>query len=78
MAGPRILVVEHEESCPAHLVGEWLSEAGCTLEVCRPYAGDALPALTSYDGALVLGGEMSATDDDTVAARFGALAGGAG
>ncbi len=43
------------------------SEAGCTLEVCRPYAGDALPALTSYDGVLVLGGEMSANDDDTVA-----------
>ena len=66
MAGPRILVVEHEESCPPHLVGRWLSEAGCTLEVCRPYAGDALPDLTSYDGVLVLGGEMSA-DDDTVA-----------
>ena len=42
------------------------SEAGCTLEVCRPYAGDALPGLTSYDGVLVLGGEMGANDDDTV------------
>ena len=63
MAGPRILVVEHEESCPPHLVGTWLTEAGCTLEVCRPYAGDALPALTSYDGVLVLGGEMGAHDD---------------
>jgi len=48
-------------------VGEWLAEAGCTLEVCRPYTGDALPDLTSYDGVLVLGGEMGATDDDTVA-----------
>ncbi len=66
MAGPRILVVEHEESCPAHLVGRWLVEAGCTLEVCRPHAGDALPDLPSYDGVLVLGGEMSA-NDDTVA-----------
>jgi GMP synthase (glutamine-hydrolysing) len=62
MAGPRILVVEHEESCPPHLVGTWLTEAGCTLEVCRPYAGDPLPDLTSYDGVLVLGGEMSAHD----------------
>lgn len=67
MAGPRILVVEHEESCPPHLVGRWLSEAGCMLEICRPYAGDALPALTSYDGVLVLGGEMGANDDDAVA-----------
>ncbi|HSU03413.1 MAG TPA: type 1 glutamine amidotransferase [Nocardioides sp.] len=66
MPGPRILVVEHEESCPPHLVGTWLSEAGCTLEMCRPHVGDALPDLTSYDGVLVLGGEMSA-NDDTVA-----------
>ena len=67
MAGPRILVVEHEASCPPRLFGQWLAEAGCTLEVCRPYAGDALPGLTSYDGVLVLGGEMGAHDDDTVA-----------
>ncbi len=60
----RILVVEHQESCPPHLVGRWLEEAGCALEVCRPYAGDALPALTSYDGVLVLGGDMGAYDDE--------------
>ena len=64
MAGPRILVVEHEDSCPPALFGDWLVEAGCLLEVCRPYAGDALPALTAYDGVLVLGGEMGANDDD--------------
>jgi GMP synthase (glutamine-hydrolysing) len=64
MTSARILVVEHEESCPPALVGEWLAEAGCMLEVCRPYAGDALAALTSYDGVLVLGGEMGANDDD--------------
>jgi GMP synthase (glutamine-hydrolysing) len=67
MAGPRILLVEHQESCPPRLVGDWLVEAGCRLEVCRPYSGDDLPALTSYDAAVVLGGEMSANDDDTVA-----------
>ena len=61
---PRILVVEHEESCPPHLVGRWLEEAGCTLSVCRPYAGDLLPDLTSYDGVLVMGGDMGAYDDD--------------
>ncbi|HEU4336883.1 MAG TPA: type 1 glutamine amidotransferase [Nocardioides sp.] len=66
MAGPRFLVVEHEASCPPRLVGQWLEEAGGSLEVCRPYAGDALPALTSYDAAVVLGGEMGANDDDTV------------
>ncbi len=61
---PRILVVEHQASCPPHLVGRWLEEAGCALAVCRPYAGDALPALTSYDGVLVMGGDMGAYDDD--------------
>ncbi len=60
----RVLVVEHQESCPPHLVGRWLEEAGCTLSVCRPYAGDALPALTSYDAVLVMGGDMGAYDDD--------------
>lgn len=64
MAGPLILVVEHQESCPPALVGDWLVEAGCTLEVCRPYVGDALPDLTSYDGVLVMGGDMGANDDD--------------
>ena len=64
---PRVLVVEHQDSCPPHLVGQWLVDAGCTLEVCRPYAGDELPALTSYDAVVVLGGEMSANDDDSVA-----------
>jgi GMP synthase (glutamine-hydrolysing) len=64
VTGPRILVVEHQESCPPALVGDWLVEAGCALEVCRPYVGDALPALTSYDGVLVLGGEMGAGDDE--------------
>ena len=34
----RILVVEHQASCPPHLVGRWLEEAGCTPSVCRPYA----------------------------------------
>jgi GMP synthase (glutamine-hydrolysing) len=63
MAGPRILAVQHEDSCPPALFGDWLAGAGCVLEVCRPYAGDALPALTAYDGVLVLGGEMGADDD---------------
>lgn len=60
----RVLVVEHQASCPPRLVGRWLEEAGCTLSVCRPYAGDAVPAPTAYDAVLVLGGDMGAYDDE--------------
>lgn len=59
-----ILVVEHEANCPPGHVGRWLEAAGATLDVCRPYAGDALPAsLAHCDGLLVLGGSMGANDD---------------
>jgi GMP synthase (glutamine-hydrolysing) len=63
MTTPRVLVVEHHAECPPALFGEWLTEAGCELEVCRPWAGDALPELSAYDALLVLGGEMGANDD---------------
>jgi GMP synthase (glutamine-hydrolysing) len=60
---PRILVVQHEVECPPALVGEWLVEAGCVLDVRHPYAGDELPMLEEYDALLVLGGAMGAHDD---------------
>lgn len=62
----RILVIEHQASCPPALVGVWLEEAGAVLDVCRPWAGDELPVLAAYDALLVLGGEIGANDDATV------------
>jgi GMP synthase (glutamine-hydrolysing) len=60
---PVVLVVEHEAACPPAHLGSWLERAGCRLELCRPYAGDALPSsLAGYDGLLVLGGSMGAYD----------------
>ena len=60
-----VLVVEHDAECPPAWFGSWLAEAGVDLDVCRPYAGDALPAdLSAYDGLVVLGGPMGANDDD--------------
>jgi GMP synthase (glutamine-hydrolysing) len=58
----RVLVVEHDATCPPALFGTWLEEAGCTLAMCRPYAGELLPDLDEYDALLVLGGPMAATD----------------
>jgi GMP synthase (glutamine-hydrolysing) len=61
----RILVVQHEADGPPGHVGRWLLEAGCVLDVRRPYAGESLPDdLDGYDGLVVLGGAMGATDDD--------------
>jgi GMP synthase (glutamine-hydrolysing) len=63
---PRVLVVQHQDDCPPALVGDWLLEAGCGLDVRRPYAGEALPdALRDHDALLVLGGSMGAYDDAT-------------
>jgi len=62
--GGRILVVQHEEDCPPAWVGDWLVQAGCTLDVRHAYAGDALPAdLRGHEALLVLGGAMGANDD---------------
>lgn len=62
----RILAVEHQQSCPAALLGDWLLEAGAELRVVRPYLGEDLPEPASYDALLVLGGDMGANDDATV------------
>jgi GMP synthase (glutamine-hydrolysing) len=59
----RILAVEHEAQCPPAHLGTWLTDAGARLDVCRPWAGDELPPLASYDGLVVLGGSMGADDD---------------
>lgn len=61
----RIVVIEHEAQCPAAHLGSWLTEAGADLEVCRPWAGEELPALGGLDGLVVLGGSMGAYDDDS-------------
>ncbi len=46
-------------------LGDWLTGAGLTLEVARPYAGDELPTdLAGYDGLLVLGGPQAAYPDE--------------
>jgi len=60
---PRVLVVQHEAGTGAGWVGEWLTEAGLELEVTHPYAGDVIKPVTTYDGAVVLGGAMAPDED---------------
>ncbi|SCL23027.1 type 1 glutamine amidotransferase [Micromonospora inyonensis] len=52
------LVIENDPTDDPRRLGEWLTEAGLTLRVLRPYAGDDLPAdLDGYAALVVLGGE---------------------
>ena len=65
MTSHPVLVVEHEAMCPPGWVGEWLTEAGCAVDVRRPYRGDALPEhLDDHRSMVVLGGSMDAYSDD--------------
>jgi GMP synthase (glutamine-hydrolysing) len=58
----RVLVVQHEDDDPIHLMGIWMD--GVDLTSLRPYAGDDLPTTTEgYDGLVVMGGAMGARDD---------------
>jgi GMP synthase-like glutamine amidotransferase len=61
----RILVIEHDPADPLLRLGEWLTETGVELIVCRPYAGDEIPStLDGFDAVISMGGEMGARDDD--------------
>jgi GMP synthase (glutamine-hydrolysing) len=63
---PRVLVVQHQDDCPPALIGRWLLEAGCVVDIRRPYAGGLpLPLdLADHEGLVVLGGSMGADDDE--------------
>ncbi|HEX2177645.1 MAG TPA: type 1 glutamine amidotransferase [Nocardioidaceae bacterium] len=61
-----LLVVQHQDNCTPALFADWLVARRLTLDVRRPYAGDALPAdVGGHAGLLVLGGAMGAHDDAT-------------
>jgi GMP synthase (glutamine-hydrolysing) len=63
----KTLVIQPELDDPPHLFGEWLVDAGATLEVSHPYAGDPVPTtLDGYAGLLVMGGALSANDDEVL------------
>jgi GMP synthase (glutamine-hydrolysing) len=58
----RVLVLQHEDDDPIHLMGTWMD--GVDLAVCRAFDGDPVPDdLESYDGLVVMGGAMGAHDD---------------
>jgi GMP synthase-like glutamine amidotransferase len=61
----RVLVVENDKVTLLGQVGVALEEAGAALDICRPHAGDAIPAGDSeYDAIVVMGGPQNALDDE--------------
>jgi GMP synthase (glutamine-hydrolysing) len=61
----RILVLQNDPVSPAGAVAEHLTSRGAELEIRHALHGGALPSSPNgYAGALVLGGAMSANDDD--------------
>ena len=61
----RILVLQNDPISPAGTVEERLRAAGAEIATVKPLHGDALPSTPDgYAGAVVLGGAMSANDDD--------------
>jgi GMP synthase (glutamine-hydrolysing) len=62
---PPVLVIENDERDPVGRLGDWLTEAGARLIMCRAFAGDELPTdLTGLGGVVAMGGRMGAASDD--------------
>jgi GMP synthase (glutamine-hydrolysing) len=60
----RLLVLRLDDTDPPARVGDWLVDAGLTLDVRALDAGEPVPAdLDAHDGLLVMGGAMGAFDD---------------
>jgi GMP synthase (glutamine-hydrolysing) len=75
VAGPSVLVVQHEPETGPGWVETWLAEAGLGLDVRHPYRrtssdGTTVPAaglpgsVEGWAGLVVLGGAMGPLDDD--------------
>lgn len=60
----RVLVVQHEAETGPGWWGDWLDGAGVALDTHHAYAQEDRPALTEYDGLLVLGGAMGPVEDE--------------
>lgn len=61
----RVLVVENDRVTALGPLETALREAGAEIRLCRPHAGEALPAdEAGYDAIVVMGGPQSAIDDE--------------
>lgn len=60
----RVLVIENFPNTPLGQVETALDEGGASLDICRAFAGEAIPDdPEAYDALVVLGGGQDALDD---------------
>ncbi|MCP4122091.1 MAG: type 1 glutamine amidotransferase [Bacteroidetes bacterium] len=60
----RILCIRHVAFEGPGIIAEWAEEKGYDLEVVKIWLGETLPKAESLDGLIIMGGPMSAYDDD--------------
>jgi len=55
-----LLIIEHDPTETSARLGEVLRDHGHRLDICKPYAGDVVPASPdAYTGVVVMGGPMN-------------------
>lgn len=59
----RALVITHSPYEHPGTLTEWLPAAGLSLDILRPYDGDAVPDRVDADALIVMGGPQQAYDD---------------
>lgn len=60
----RVLVIQCDDESPIGALEPPLRLRGATLDLWRPHAGNAMPALDDYDAVLVLGGRVDPDADE--------------
>ncbi|MEY7974458.1 type 1 glutamine amidotransferase [Saccharomonospora xinjiangensis] len=64
MSAPRLLVIQPDPFAPLGPLGDWLTEAGASLDL-RMMPDDSLPtSLDEYEAVVVLGGGANAEQDE--------------
>jgi GMP synthase-like glutamine amidotransferase len=48
------------------IIGQWAVDRGDELRVLKPYEGDSFPEAKSIDALIIMGGPMSANDEDKI------------
>ena len=58
-------MIENDPTDDIRRLGDWLTEAGLELAICRPHRGEPLPdTLDGYSALIVLGGDQNAYADE--------------